>query len=154
MQNIFKENSIVVLNIKYRVKKHSIKSIFERFGKILKIKTMASKNNTILALIKYDNNDAIRKALDYGEIMCCGIPLVIRKAYDKKRNSRECKCLGCDNDLQAEYQKVMKCLFESIKQLHGTDIQPQQMKELKKVKRELKAVNKRLYKQIKSAINH
>lgn len=154
MQNGFRDNSIVVLNIKYRVKKQSIKSIFSRFGIILKIKTFASKNNTLMAFIKYEDNDAIQKALEYGEIRCCGIPLVIRKAYEEERNRKNCKCLICDGELQAEFKKVQKCLFESIKQLHEANIKPQQINELKEVKRELKAINKRLYRQIKSAISH
>jgi len=95
MQNKFRDNSIVVLNIKYRVKKQSIKSIFSRFGTILKIKTFASKNNTLMALIKYEGNDAIQKALEYGEIMCCGIPLVIRKAYEEERNRKNWRKSSC-----------------------------------------------------------
>ena len=103
-----------------------------------------------MALIRYEDNNSVQEALTYEEIICCGIPLIIREAYSP---TNKCKCIICDIDLQNEYKKLQSSIFEGIKQLHKLDIDSVDKQKLKAVKKELKDTSKRLYKQIKQAIH-
>lgn len=152
MYKAFKQKSIVVLNIKYGVKKSSIKTIFKRFGEIEAIKTYEAKNKTIMAFIRYENVDSVTKALNYSPIICCGIPLSIREAYKEIDRPNKCNCIVCDKELITEYKKVQKSLFEAIISFHNAPTNSNDRKAMKDVKKELRAVNKRLYKRVKKAI--
>lgn len=152
MRNIFKEKSIVVLNIKYGVKKQSVKKIFERFGEIKVIKTSEAKNGTIKAFIRYENEKSVTEAMNYSPIVCCGIPLTIRQAFMDKHQERKCNCLICDKELISEYRKVQNNLFEATSSFHNATNGTSNREAMRKVQKELKATNKRLYKRIKKAI--
>lgn len=152
IQEQFKENSIIVLNIKFGVKKKSIKSIFSRFGEICKIKTKESKNKTLMAFIKYTCKKSVDKALNYDEINCCGIPLTIRKAFSNQNGHKRCNCIICDRELLDSLKKVQNDLFSAIKQLHRSNSQGMDQTEAKTIRKELKATSKRLYKKIKRSI--
>jgi RNA recognition motif-containing protein len=156
MNKVFKNNSIAVLNIKYKVKKRSLRTIFSRFGEIVKISTIASKNNTLTCFIKYKDHSSVVDALTYKEIICCGIPLRIRKAFDQSDNERnsqnKCKCIICNRGLRSDLIKFQSCLYDTIEQLHEAQHQVGQTEEVKHARKELKETSKRIQRKIKDAI--
>ena len=120
------------------------------------MKTLEAENNTIMAFIKYKTKESVRKAVNYDEIICCGIPLRVREAYtnrhNKNKNKSNCSCIICDHDLQLGYKKVLYSIFDAIKQFHSSGLKQNDKKQNKIIKKELKASSKKLYKQLKSAI--
>lgn len=82
---IFRQHSIIVLNIKVGIKNSIVRKIFSRFGRIIKMKTMFCKNKTIAALIRYENDQAVHQAINR-DINVWGITLTVRKAFSKRNN--------------------------------------------------------------------
>ena len=166
MNKIFAENSIIVLNIKLGVKKQSIKSIFSRFGEIVKSKTFLNKNNSLMAFIKYNNSNAVENALNYGEINCCGIPLTVRKAYDSSNKNiqnreisdeleeeeRQCNCPICCEETWKLLIKEQQEMTLIVRELHGLRAENYRKKILKQVKKNMKRKAREIYKKIKHSI--
>lgn len=84
-----KNKSIVILNIKMGVKNKSIKSIFSKYGKIIKFKSKVyAKNKMLMAFIEFKHDESAKIAVQQSrEIICCNIPLTVRMAYHQTNSS-------------------------------------------------------------------
>lgn len=69
-----------------------LKSIFSKYGKIIRMKTQPGhKNKTLLkAFIRYESNVSVEECVsESGSINCCGFLLIVRRAFNKPNSNLE-----------------------------------------------------------------
>ena len=142
MEKIFNINSIVVVNIKMGVKIDDIRSIFSKFGKILKVKTQNGDSGTFRAYIKFADTESINRAIKSETIICRGLKLGIRKAFNPKKTDldnrkllpslsnttnhlytqnlkvKRCNCLICNSTTLDELLSSQKQILKDIQEFH------------------------------------
>lgn len=164
----FGTNSVVVFGIKMGVKKSAIRTIFERFGRITKIKTSNAKNGTLRGYIHYEKQASMEKAIASGPIQHAGYNLIIKKAFDKNKNTAKtvkkreesqkerqnivvkiCNCIMCNDEMLQEILKIQRELITHVRNIHNAELKEEidhkgSTKLLKAARSDLRYIYKKL----------